>query len=425
MNMYTKILYFIIICILPIVVTAQSPRESLEDLLSKAKYADGTRQSNAQNALGIRYENGTYGANINYKEAFYWYKQSANNGNKYAMYNLATCYFYGRGVDVNFKEGISWIEKSARNYLPAATLLLGKWYYFGQYKSQDYFKAARLFKDSAFGGNAEAMYFLAWCNAFGQGVKTDSIKSNFWVWRAIERDCFEGYNLLGIMYRDGMSVQKNFENALFYFKEGANLNVSSCFKSLGDMYLNGQGVLKDTEEAIEYYNKAANLNDVDAMEQLFSIFYYKDYDKESPEKALYYGKKCFEINKNIDIAYMTLGICHELKDYNTALSICNDPSLTNDKVALNQLAYLHAEGHGVKKDIKKALNLIEKAILIDPDDANLLDSKGEILLKDGKIRKARDVWETLLKKFPTFYSDYYKRVGVKSVLNEYMLNNPN
>lgn len=62
------------------------------------------------NNLGFRKEKGM-GTKIDLLKAFALYQQAAENGNKFAMCNLAYCYEKGIGTDPNSGEGQRWIRK--------------------------------------------------------------------------------------------------------------------------------------------------------------------------------------------------------------------------------------------------------------------------------------------------------------------------
>ena len=72
--------------LLQFVASGQSSSISLEELAV------------AQNELAIRYANGSKGASKNSEKAAYWFQQGANNGDKYAQYNIAWRYYVGDGV---------------------------------------------------------------------------------------------------------------------------------------------------------------------------------------------------------------------------------------------------------------------------------------------------------------------------------------
>lgn len=61
--------------------------------------------------LGCLYKHG-YEIKQNYKKAFAWYEEAANQGSKDAMYSLGDFYKNGKGVEKNHIKAPEWIKKS-------------------------------------------------------------------------------------------------------------------------------------------------------------------------------------------------------------------------------------------------------------------------------------------------------------------------
>ena len=51
----------------------------------------------------------------NKKEAFYWYKKSAEQGYAKAQLNIAYMYYFGDGTIINKKQAAFWTKKSNEN----------------------------------------------------------------------------------------------------------------------------------------------------------------------------------------------------------------------------------------------------------------------------------------------------------------------
>ena len=54
-----------------------------------------------------------YGAEQDYTKAFWWFKKSADAGNKFAQYSLGSLYFYGNGVAQNYEKAFEYYKLSA------------------------------------------------------------------------------------------------------------------------------------------------------------------------------------------------------------------------------------------------------------------------------------------------------------------------
>jgi len=65
-------------------------------------------------------------------------------------------------------------------------------------------------------------------------------------------------NNLGLMYRDGQGVSKDYAEALAWFRKAAERGHPQAQFNLGNMYLKGQGVKPDRVEAKKWFTKAAD-----------------------------------------------------------------------------------------------------------------------------------------------------------------------
>jgi TPR repeat protein len=68
-------------------------------------------------------------------------------------------------------------------------------------------------------------------------------------------------NQLGIMNRDGLGVEQDFEEAMRWFQKAADQHDASAFINIGFMYGNGQGVARDYDEEMRWIRKAADAGD--------------------------------------------------------------------------------------------------------------------------------------------------------------------
>ncbi len=84
----------------------------------------------------------------------------------------------------------------------------------------------------------------------------------------------------------------------------------------------------------------------------------------------------------------------------------------------NVLAYVYAH----TQDYAKALETIDRAIELMPEEANLYDSKGEILLMKGDEQETVKMWQKVLELDPDFLkthnSDLYKLLKEKGLIND-------
>lgn len=80
------------------------------------------------------------GVTQNYKEAFKWFKKTADK-DILAQYQLGEIYYKGLGVEKNLRESVKWYRKAAEKGYGWAQYQLGRMYYKGEGIIQDHVEA--------------------------------------------------------------------------------------------------------------------------------------------------------------------------------------------------------------------------------------------------------------------------------------------
>lgn len=109
------------------------------------------------------------------------------------------------------------------------------------------------------------------------------------------------------LYELGMSYcrEENYESAVEYFEQAAELGCKEAIESLADWYYNGE---YNVYEAYKWFKRLANSEDNDACYILGNIC-SEELDIPDYEEAVYWYKKAVELG-NYD-AYYSLGHCYE------------------------------------------------------------------------------------------------------------------
>eukprot|EP01040_Poterioochromonas_malhamensis_P008676 gene8676-9388_t len=129
--------------------------------------------------LGLCYERGI-GVEIDLQQAIRLYRLGSDKADAAALYHLAHCYYTGLGIDKNEKIAVEFYLKSAeRGYSPAQNNL-GYCYFAGTGVNQDYGEAFKWYKISAEHGYAQAQFNLGYC--YEQGFGTDHKKQEMLKW---------------------------------------------------------------------------------------------------------------------------------------------------------------------------------------------------------------------------------------------------
>lgn len=141
------------------------------------------------NSLGVMYEQGT-GVLLNYSTAAEWYKKGADLGFSESQNNLGRLYMNGFGVPQDNKKAIRYFLKAVDQDLPAAYSNLG-------------IMAIRL-------GGERVSY---------EDARTLLIYS-------VERGVINSLTSLGVLYTDGLGVEKDFVMGYMWFNLGAAVGLT-------------------------------------------------------------------------------------------------------------------------------------------------------------------------------------------------------
>lgn len=127
---------------------------------------------NAQNVLGVMYENG-FGVEKNEVQAIRWYRQAAEQNDVHAQYN------FGHLLDTskNYVAALKWFRKAADQGSAAAQFSIGVYYANGWGVEKDEGMAFQWYVASAAQGDNEAQNNLGWMYQNGLGVTRDFEKA--------------------------------------------------------------------------------------------------------------------------------------------------------------------------------------------------------------------------------------------------------
>ena len=261
---------------------------------------------------------------------------------------------------VMLSQSITAITEAAEKGDIYAQKFLGNAYFEGSYKlERDLNKSYNWYLKAAMQGDAEAQYEVA----------------------MFERK----------VYGDWQS-QKSFDKALQMLKISADNDYAPAQVEMAKIAMN----TKDGENyAFSYCFRAVQQQYAPAYIGLADCYYYGIGTDRNMEEA----KRLYELAVTNGDAYANLGLgycAYEQGDYASAKNYSQNAIDADITQGYNDMAYLYAEGKGVNKDFNEAHRLIDIAITKYPKHPNFYDSKGEFYLMEGKIDKAKDMWQKVI-----------------------------
>ena len=212
-------------------------------------------------------------------------------------------------------------------------------------------------------------------------------------------------------------VYTSSDQILYELREKANKGDAIAQFEMAHCYATGFGGLDESPMDMLYWTKESAKNgNPEAQDFLAKLQAQAGNAKEAFELWLKSAQQ-----GNVSSMY-SLAVCYASGDgvtqsYTKAIEWYKKAMQNKHPWAFNNMAYLYFEGNGVPKNIEKALELVNIAIELDPEEANFLDTKGELYIKLGEIQKAYGVWEQL----QSLDSDF--AANEKSVFTQYMREN--
>jgi len=210
----------------------------------------------------------------------------------------------------------------------------------------------------------QAQFDLGFEYEQGIGVEKNYAEAVKWYRKAAEQNFAPAQYNLGACYLSGEGVSKDYAEAVKWFRKAAAQNLASAQAMLGTCYANGQGVPKDYAEAVNWSRKAAEQNDAIAQYDLgVSYANGQGVAKDYVEAVKWFRKAA---KQNLAEAQVALGACYAngqgvATNYAEAVKWYRKAAEQNYAPAQVRLGACYANGQGVEREEAEALKWFRKA----------------------------------------------------------------
>jgi hypothetical protein len=178
------IIFFSAILLSCITTNVQAQKNYVDMSISELTQRANEGDVYAQSYLGACYHDGINGVTKNYKKAVYWFRKSAEKGERTGQYGLGNSYYLGEGVTKNYQEAVKWFRKSAEQGFSFAQTKFGNCYYDGKGVTKNYQEAAKWYRKAAEQGDAFGQMQLGMCYYLGEGESQDDKNALYWFKKA-------------------------------------------------------------------------------------------------------------------------------------------------------------------------------------------------------------------------------------------------
>ena len=200
--------------------------------------------------------------------------RAADAGDAGAMTRLGLCYEYGQGgVDVDAAEAARWYTRAVEAHDPPASAYynLGNYNYFGCGSEKNLPEAARLFRIAAEMGDLDAQHNLGVCLERGEGVPRNPVEAFTWQKRAADAGHPEALCSVGVALLYGLGVPEDKPAAIEYYRRAADQGDETATYNLGVCYETGDGVPRNLPQAVAWYTRARDAGHPGAVKRLAEI----------------------------------------------------------------------------------------------------------------------------------------------------------
>lgn len=234
------------------------------------------------------------GTDENEESAVVWYRKAAESGHIKAQFQLAQCYFRGRGVEKDEGIAVIWYGRAAEQGHAEAQCMLGVFYNHGTGVPKSESTAVIWYRKAAEQGYARAQRYLGVCYQHGTGVPKNETEAVTWHQKAADQGDPVAQCNLGLCCEHGTGVPKSEIAAVIWYRKAAEQDYARAQCNLGVCYQHGTGVPKSEREAVTWYRKAAGQGDARAQSKLGDCYYYGAGIWENKESAVLWYRKAAE-----------------------------------------------------------------------------------------------------------------------------------
>jgi TPR repeat protein len=333
----------------------------IRDAIKHYTIAAELGHSIAQLRLGGIYLEGI-GGYKDYAAAFRWFTRAADQGESRAQLKLGWMHEAGLGIPSDNRRAVYWYRIAAEAGNPEAQFNIGVKYDNGEGVEHNAEEAVRWFLMAAEQGLPDAQYFLGQALEAGEGIEQNQQEAIDWYFLAAEQDHASAKRRFWSLCLSGVFKPDNYEEALFaelvgrqmghkgpYFCDELRLSKASEAKvyaeileafegtpesqfNLGFRYNKGDAVARDYDAAIYWYRRASAGGNSGSFNNMGSIYS----DQETGMFDEFQAVQCFQRAADLGC---------EVGMYNFADYLIN--------------------GIGVRKNVKRAIKMLEASAALD------------------------------------------------------------
>lgn len=289
-----------------------------------------------------------------------YYQLLADRGDVQAQYGLGLLHYQGGRGEMQPDRALYYFSRAAEAGNYYAMAYMGKLYAEGSDSiKQDNLTAYKYFKQAAEKGNPIGQAGLGTMYFYGAGVERDYSKALKYFTFSADQGYVEGHFLMGVMYYYGYGIKKDYKQAVKYFNLAAQSGHVLAYFNLAQMHSSGIGVIRSCQTATELYKTVAERG---PWASLFMEAHqsYKEGDLDTALlKYIYLAELGYEVAQS-NVAYILdqhstqTSLFNKQEAYKRALVYWNRAALQGYHLARLKLGDYYYYGLGTSVDYQQA-----------------------------------------------------------------------
>eukprot|EP00163_Fabomonas_tropica_P009049 TRINITY_DN18837_c0_g1_i1.p1 TRINITY_DN18837_c0_g1~~TRINITY_DN18837_c0_g1_i1.p1 ORF type:complete len:676 (-),score=176.02 TRINITY_DN18837_c0_g1_i1:229-2256(-) len=345
----------------------------------------------AQQTLGYLYATGL-GVEQDDALSLLYYTFAARGDDTFAQLSLGFNYMHGYGVTKSCNTAINHYSSVADKVVksiqePGVSPVVDKTRLSEEadslnQKEEDQ-DIVNYYKYSAAKGDVHAQVALGHLNYYGaRGLPQNAEAAVTFFRQAAQQGDASAMAQMGMMYAQGVGVDKSNETALYYFRKGADKGHAAALTGLGHMYAHGSGVTQDNEKAFKYFTQAADKGNAEGQFNLGAMYIGGLGVKQDNQQALHYFTRA--AHQGHTLALYNLGVMY-LFGMGTPRSCPTAVQFMKSVAERGPWSSLLQDGHTLYKegDMQGALSIYSKGAemgyeLAQANSAHILETDREM-----------------------------------------------
>ena len=255
-----------------------------------------------------------------------------------------------------------WRDAAEKGHAQAQAQL-GRAYMLGEGVDKDYTQAIEWLRRSANQGTPTGQFLLGVMYDEGYGVEQSYSEALKWYIKAADQANAASQNNIGIICKHGRGVQQDEATAVGWFRAAAEQGHAGAQCNLASMYTRGRGVKRDYEEALKWYRQAADQNDARGQNNVgWAYEYGRGVEQNYKEAVKWYG---LAAEQGYALGQCNLADMYESgrgveQDYAEALKWYRRAAEAGDARGQANVGWAYEFGKGVDQDFVEAVKWYRK-----------------------------------------------------------------